>query len=235
MIDTHCHLLPAIDDGPGSEADSIDLARRLWEQGVRRVVCTPHVSTAYEPPLQLVRDRLEHLTRSLRLLEIQLEVGSAGELSGNFVLASAPSALRAWRMGERHVLVEVSRNVRSSFFEIITERLAETGLGPVFAHPERSLAVRRDPRVLDSVRPSGGVVQVVAPSLARSPGSDTYRTAWALLESGRADIVASDAHRAVGALRLGGVLGLIEQRFGPEALRLLTVDAPERVAGAPQS
>jgi protein-tyrosine phosphatase len=234
LIDTHCHLLPAIDDGPSSEVDSIDFARRLWEQGVRRVVCTPHVSTAYEPPLQLVRDRLKHLARSLRLLEIRLEVVAAGELSGSFVLAAEPSALRAWRMGERHVLVEVSRSVRSSFFQVVTERLGETGLSPVFAHPERSLTVRRDPHVLDSVRPAGGLVQVVAPSLARSPGSDTYRTAWGLLESGRADIVASDAHRAVGALRLGGVLGMIEQRFGAEALRSLTVDAPERVAGAPQ-
>ena len=231
MIDTHCHLLPGVDDGPATELDSIELARRLREQGVRRIVCTPHVSRRHQPAVALVRTRLEQLARSLHVLEIDVRLAAAGELSGSFVLASDPALLDPWRIGERHVLVEVARDVTPSFFEAVADALDRVGLAPVFAHPERSLLVRRDPRLLDSVRSGGALVQVVAPSLAAAPSSDVYRTAWAMLESGSADIVASDAHRAVGALRLGGVLSLIDQRFGAEAREHLTAAVPRRVLG----
>lgn len=231
MIDTHCHLLPGVDDGPATELDSIELARRLREQGVRRIVCTPHVSRRHQPAVAEVRMRLEQLARSLRVLEIDVHLAAAGELTGGFALASDATMLRPWRIGERYVLVEVARDVKPSFFEAVADALDRVGLAPVFAHPERSLLVRRDPRLLDAVRAGGALVQVVAPSLAAAPGSDVYRTAWAMLERGSADIVASDAHRAVGALRLGSVLNQIDERFGAEALEHLTADVPQRVLG----
>lgn len=40
MIDTHCHLLPGLDDGPREREESLLLAERLESVGVRRVVCT---------------------------------------------------------------------------------------------------------------------------------------------------------------------------------------------------
>ena len=47
MIDTHCHLLPGLDDGPQSLGDSILMARRLSENDVSLAVCTPHFSPAF--------------------------------------------------------------------------------------------------------------------------------------------------------------------------------------------
>ena len=41
MIDTHCHLLPRIDDGPKTTTDAVRLARRLRDEGITSVVCTP--------------------------------------------------------------------------------------------------------------------------------------------------------------------------------------------------
>lgn len=231
MIDTHCHLLPGIDDGPANEADAIELARRLVEQGVRRVVCTPHVSRRHRPSEELVRSRLEHLVQSLQVLGIELDLDTAGELSGGFAEEGEAEALRPWRIGERHLLVEVGGDAGPSFFERVATALERVNLTPVFAHPERSSIVRRDVRVLDGLRATGAVVQVVAPSLGSSSGSDVYRAAWALLERGSADIVASDAHRATGAIRLGGVLDLIERRFGRTAVVELTVDGPARLLG----
>jgi len=40
LIDTHCHLLPGLDDGPREREESLLLAERLESVGVRRVVCT---------------------------------------------------------------------------------------------------------------------------------------------------------------------------------------------------
>jgi protein-tyrosine phosphatase len=228
LIDTHCHLLPAVDDGPASETDAIELARRLSEQGVRRVVCTPHVSRRFRPEAAKVSARRDELEATLQALEIPLELDTAGELSGGFALAADAEALRPWLLGERHVLVEVVRDTRPEFFERVTSKLERDGLAPVLAHPERAAALWRDATPLDAARAAGALVQVVAPSLGGSIGSDVHRTAWELVESGTADIVASDAHRAGGALTLAGVLGLLHDRVGADAVRRLTVEGPGR-------
>lgn len=41
MIDFHTHILPEMDDGSGSTAESLALLRLEREQGVEQVVLTP--------------------------------------------------------------------------------------------------------------------------------------------------------------------------------------------------
>src|SRR5437764_10395566 len=42
-IDVHAHLLPAVDDGCPTTADSVACARRLVEAGYTHAFCTPHI------------------------------------------------------------------------------------------------------------------------------------------------------------------------------------------------
>ena len=42
MIDFHSHILPGIDDGSQRTADSVEMLRRLQQQGVDIVALTPH-------------------------------------------------------------------------------------------------------------------------------------------------------------------------------------------------
>ena len=42
MIDMHCHILPGIDDGAKDEKDALELLRAEKEQGISKVVFTPH-------------------------------------------------------------------------------------------------------------------------------------------------------------------------------------------------
>ena len=41
MIDTHCHLLPGLDDGPATITEAIQLARMMLADGVSGALCTP--------------------------------------------------------------------------------------------------------------------------------------------------------------------------------------------------
>ena len=41
-IDVHSHLLPNVDDGCGSQAETLECARRLVEAGYTHSFCTPH-------------------------------------------------------------------------------------------------------------------------------------------------------------------------------------------------
>lgn len=42
LTEYHCHILPGIDDGSDSVETSLSMIRRMYDQGVRRIVATPH-------------------------------------------------------------------------------------------------------------------------------------------------------------------------------------------------
>ena len=66
VIDTHCHLLPGLDDGPATAADAVALAERLAADGVETVVCTPHFSRRYPTDHAEAGERLQELRGLLR-------------------------------------------------------------------------------------------------------------------------------------------------------------------------
>ena len=44
MIDTHCHILPGIDDGPDTLEISVEMARVAAKDGVHVIIATPHAN-----------------------------------------------------------------------------------------------------------------------------------------------------------------------------------------------
>lgn len=194
MIDTHCHLLPGLDDGPRTMGESIDLARALTNAGVRAVVCTPHYSRLYPTRHSDASAALGHLRDELQQAGITLATTLAAEVSPALAVTTALDELLKRSIGGRFLLVELQPDTPPSFLSVLLERLAEGRLEPLLAHPERCRAVQRDPAVLDHARAAGSLVQVVASSLVGRWGRRAATAAWSLLESGRVDLVASDAH-----------------------------------------
>jgi len=230
LIDTHCHLLPRVDDGPRSDAESLGLARRLVEEGVTTVVCTPHFSDRFPTPSLVAQERHEELVRELAALGLELETAVAAEVSVPKALETSYERLEARAIGGRFLLVELVKETPAAAPGLVLSRLASVGLVPVFAHPERCGAVRRQPVLLDDLRDAGALVQVVAPSLAGSWGDEIWAAGWELVESGRADLLASDAHRAsASSPQLAAVAELVEVRYGAAVRHELTEVAPARL------
>jgi protein-tyrosine phosphatase len=229
LIDTHCHLLWRIDDGPQSAISSIDLARSLVSHGVRTVLCTPHYSPRFPTRQELARERLDELRRDLAELGIPLQTELGAEIHFRLALSGSEDELRERSVG-RYAIVEIEGNAPPTTPVAVLERLAQIGLVPIFAHPERSAAVRADPSGLDEARTAGALVQVLASSLAHRRGSQVAKGAWMLLDSGRADVFASDAHAARGtASRLRGILDVLTQRYGAAAVDQLTEVKPAEI------
>src|SRR5699024_6561245 len=42
LIDIHSHILPGVDDGAKTEADSIEMAKAAVEEGIETIIATPH-------------------------------------------------------------------------------------------------------------------------------------------------------------------------------------------------
>jgi protein-tyrosine phosphatase len=232
VIDTHCHLLPALDDGPRDIEGALALARQLVETGISAVLCTPHFSRRYPTTATGARKRLVEVRGELFERGIRLRLRLAAEVSPAFVAVQPGDELVARSIGG-FLLVELEPSTPVSFLETALERLAEDGLRPVFAHPERCAAARSQPRLLEEARAGGALVQVVASSVTGRFGGEVEAAAWRLLENGCADLLASDAHRfrPQGAL-IERALTLVSERLGAEALLELTERGPARMVGS---
>lgn len=229
MIDTHCHLLPGIDDGPENVPEAIELASRLADAGVRTVACTPHFSRRFPTDHAEAARVLANLNGELGRHRIPLHCVLGAEVAPVTATEAADETLLLRRIGPRHLLVELEHDTPAGIIPVIVERLTGLGLAPVLAHPERSRAVRRRLDGLDLAKEAGAVIQVVAPSLTGRWGDETAEFAWSLLESGRADLLAGDCHAARHAERLPGILESVGSRLGADALIRLTETNPARV------
>jgi protein-tyrosine phosphatase len=233
MIDTHCHLLPGLDDGTRSLSEAAALAGELRDAGVTTVLCTPHLSRRFPTDLAVARERLAALASELAAAEIALELHLAAELSPNFAVSLDAGALEGVTIGGRYVLVELEPATPASAVETIFEHLQGRSLRPVFAHPERCRSVAQDPRTLVAAREAGALVQVVATSVAGSWGRGVERAALGLLDAGRVDLLGSDSHRPGRAgRRVLDVLQLLARRWGDDVVHQLTVEGPRDVLGA---
>ena len=233
MIDTHCHLLHSLDDGPKNAEDSVELARQLATAGVRTVVCTPHFSRRYPIALEPARERFFELDLRLAEARIPLSLSLAAEISPAFAVSQPMEELRPRSIDGRFLLVELEPDTPAAFLETAVARLAGERLSPVFAHPERCQSVRDQPRLLDEARTAGALTQVVAPSLTGRWGRTVGVAAWKLLDAGVVDLLGSDSHRpAHTATHLERAVALVEERYGGAVLADLTERAPSRLVGA---
>jgi protein-tyrosine phosphatase len=230
LIDTHCHLLPRLDDGPGSEAEAVDLARRLVEDGTRHVLCTPHFSNLFPTVHADVVDRLHGLAPLLEAAGVRLELSVAAEIGPGFAASASLDELLERTIDGRFALVEVLADTTPTALVAIRERFAEAGVRLILGHPERCRALHRHPGILDRLREEGALLQVVAPSLLGRWGRNVEAAAWRLVDTGRADLLGSDAH---GMKRrrphLREACRLIERRLGGGVVAALTEHGPASV------
>lgn len=230
MIDTHCHLLPGVDDGPRTPAEAVQLARQLVGCGVEAVVCTPHYSRQF--PVSRDRAVAAHAALRAALVTdgVALETVVAAELSPAFAVTAPLEELTVRALAGSYVVVEALPDTPAPFFATVGDRLAEAGLRAIFAHPELSRAVARRPELLDEERERGALVQVLAPGVSGRRGTQVAETAWELLESGRVDLLGSDAHgRSRPATELADAADLVERRLGRSERERLTEREPRRL------
>jgi protein-tyrosine phosphatase len=235
LIDTHCHLLPRLDDGPRTEEESLALARELAAQGVRRVLCTPHFSGMFPTVHADAVGRLHSLQSLLESAGIRLETSLAAEIGPAAAISVPLEELLERSIDGRFAVIEVLADSPPPSLAAIFERLRDAGVGTVFAHPERCRAVQRRPGLLDPFRNEGALLQIVAPSLVGRWGPDAEAAAWRLVDTGRADLLASDAH---GPSRrrphLRTACTLIAARLGETVVEELTEVKPRLLLDGPR-
>jgi protein-tyrosine phosphatase len=206
IVDLHSHLVPGVDDGTATVAESIAALAGLYQEGVRTVVTTPH----------LIVPRLESDAAISRELDFhrrafdQLAVAVAGRedlpalaLGQEIFAPDASTARRVARrtdvgLNGRYLLVEFGFELQGTHIDVIREVL-DAGRQIVIAHVERYeyLPGHEPLELMGRWQELGALLQVNVGSLNgyyrnSNPGSEEL--AWQMVDSGLIDVLATDHH-----------------------------------------
>lgn len=141
LTDYHCHILPQIDDGSESVEMSLKMIQIMKNQGVERIVATPHFYAHRE---KNIKSYIEKRQKSLDSL-IQADLNNSGILLGSEVAVeygiSKLDDIEKLRIADTgFILLELPYASFSNWIlEEINDIAYEYNLIPVLAHIHRYL------------------------------------------------------------------------------------------------
>jgi protein-tyrosine phosphatase len=233
LVDIHCHLLPAIDDGAANLDEAVAMARMAVEDGIQTVIATPHqLGNFPENQGDDIRQRVFALQEQLDSRQIPLQILAGGDvrIEDGMVEAIRSGEVVTLADRRRHVLLELPHEFYFSLEPVLTQ-LAGQEISGILSHPERNQGILRQPAVLGSLVEAGCLMQVTAGSLCGTFGKASKKLACQMVCDGLVHFVATDAHGIrVRRPRLSRAFRRVVKLVGREAAEVLFCDNPARVA-----
>lgn len=226
MIDIHCHILPALDDGAESFDMSMAMAEMAIADGVTRVIATPHASPNHPFIAELVKRRRDELQQELAG-RLTLATGCDFHLNFENLQQLRLEPERFTLNQKNYLLVEFADfSIPSSLDQALRE-LQLAGLTPIVTHPERNPLIRAQPDRLFRWLRQGCYVQITAQSLSGRFGRAAQQASEEWLDAGAVHFIASDAHNTTSRpLRLKETFEELAKSRGQELAQALLIENP---------
>ena len=193
MTDWHSHILPGMDDGSRSAAESVQMLKVMAEDGrVDTVVATPHFYANDES----VESFLQRRERAYRELEPLLTEGFPRILTGAEVryypgISRLDGLLDLRIAGSRLLLLEMPFETWTEYdIRELTGLACRGELRVILAHIERYTGYQR-PGVIEGLLDSGIMLQTNANFVIRPA---TRHRALKMLRRGYVQFIGSDCH-----------------------------------------
>jgi len=219
MIDWHSHVLPEMDDGSHSVAESLEMLRAQAAQGVTTVMATPHFYANDES----VESFLLRRTRAAERLREQrqdadtpaLRLGAEARYYRGISRMEGLSALCI--EGSKLLLLEMPFSPWSEgMIRELIELSGKDGIRLVLAHIDRYLSLQ-DRDVWGRLLDNGILMQTNASFFT---AFTTRRKALALLREGYVHLLGSDCHNMTSRPpQIGRAVAVIQKRFGADYLQ----------------
>ena len=193
-IDFHNHVLPGIDDGPQTIEESLELLKMFSEQGVKRIITTPH----YDPRKQDLNIFIEERDRSyqmllsdLRFKKLGIEVKVGAEIYFREEMNHLDLSSLAYQ-DSAYILVELPTRSVPPGIERTFQNLINEGYNPILAHIERYSILRDDLALFERLIEIGVLMQVNLSTLI-----DPDPFVKKALKKNYIHLISSDAHDTV--------------------------------------
>ena len=220
LTDFHSHILPGIDDGSASVEQSIAMLKREAEQGVNRVVATPHFYPQHDSPDRFIARRAAAEARLREEMEKhsglpELVVGAEVYF---FRGISESDFLAGLTMGNNCCILLEMPMVKwtESMYRELADVHHKQGLIPVIAHVDRYIRPLQTHRIPQMLEQLPVYVQANAASFLRSSSRGMMLR---LLKQDRVHLIGSDCHNLDDrAPNMAEAVELIQKHAGPEVL-----------------
>lgn len=234
MIDIHCHILHGLDDGAQNLIDSLEMAKAAVNNGIHKVVATPHHKTSrYNNPKSAIVEKVNELNELLQENQVPLEVllGQEVRIFGDFVEDYKNEQILTVNL-QNYVLIEFPSNHVPSYTERLFYDIQMKGLIPVIVHPERNSQIMEQPDKLYNLIEKGALSQVTASSVTGDLGKKIQKFSFRLIDSNLTHFVATDAHNITSRpFNLAEAYSIIEKEFGIDYVDLFIENAEDMTAG----
>lgn len=176
------------------------MAQLAVGDGITCMACTPHIVPGlYENSTKAITAAVNALQHALRHERIDLELIVGADVR---IAPGLPTSLRTGSIptlnGTRYFLFEPTHNVLPPRIESLAAKLIDAGYVPILTHPERLSWIGHHYGTIERLNALGCLLQVTAGSVTGAFGKAARHFADRLLDEGRVDILASDAHNTTG-------------------------------------
>lgn len=192
MIDIHSHILPGIDDGAPDIAESLRMAKMAVKDGIKTMIATPHLigNSVYS---ELIQTKIKELRTALENADVPLDIYSGGEISYHYDGDISKFGLCA----SRYILLELPHKYVPEDIDLKIYNLQIQGYTVIIAHPERNMAILKQPTILEELLETGALAQITAESVTGHLGSQVQYCAHHLLRSKMVQFLATDSHASL--------------------------------------
>jgi len=232
MIDIHTHILPTIDDGPTTMTESLEMCRIAVNDGIKKMIATPHVQNGmYDLDANKVLEKIHLLNQLVKQegLDLVIFPGAEVHLSDRLLDAEIlkESSILTLNGGRKYILLEFPFQWVPSGTEHVIFKLRSMGFTPILPHLERNFKIQRDPSMIRHFAEMGAILQVTAQSITGDFDAAPMKCALWMLKNNLVHVIASDAHSPAGRPPiLTKALKVVSDKLGEEAAKKMVLDHP---------
>ena len=198
MYDMHSHILPNMDDGSSSVEMSLEMLRALRNQGVEKVLLTPHFY-AYRTDIESFLDKRKKSVNSLlgalkeNPIDISLYMGAEVLYFDDIWCVDNIDKLTI--EGTKYILVEFPFSPLNDFMVDRISRLVSKGYTPIIAHVDRYIKYNRGLGYFYKLVEIGALLQMNVSSVT---GFISRIKIMPLIKKGLISLLGTDAHNMQG-------------------------------------
>ncbi|MBO1511900.1 tyrosine-protein phosphatase [Metabacillus bambusae] len=234
MIDIHSHILPGVDDGAQTVEDSINMARLAVEEGITKIIATPHHQNGkYINRKQDILERVSELNRLLQNENIPLEVlpGQETRIYGELLEDLEKGDILPLNQSN-YLFIELPSGHVPRYTEKLIFDIQLHGITPIIVHPERNAEVIENPEKLLNLVRKGSLTQVTAGSITGHFGKKIQKFSLQLIEANLTHFISSDAHNITSrSFKIRDSISEIEKEFGNQAVYYFKENAEQLIHG----
>ena len=217
FIDTHCHIIPAVDDGAKNVEETSKMLRIAYDEGIRCIVATPH----HHPKrgmanLDLLRKQVKIAREEAIKIDKKFRVYLGMEV---YFTQDIPEKIENHAIcginNKNILLLEFSPTHSFDYIFNAIKMVQSEGMDVIVAHCERYRCLVEDMNNIDRILGIGAKLQINAGSIGGKDGRRVNKFIHYLMENDYVFCVGTDAHNIdTRPPRMKEAAEYVEKKFG---------------------